>query len=116
MFESTPYSTIFFIVIMIVLSGLICLCLLRAVLGPRFTDRLVAANMIGTMTIVFVCILAVFLEEGFLADVALIYAILSYLAVVVISRIIVVKERNEETRNITKLEVESRDFEEAKKK
>lgn len=116
MFEATNYSTIFFIVIMIALSVIICFCLLRAILGPRFTDRLVAANMIGTKTIIFICILTVFLEESFLADVALIYAMLSFLAVVVISRIVILRERNEKTRNITKLEIEDRSEEEAKEK
>lgn len=115
MFAATTYSTIFFIIIMIVLSLIIFACLLRAILGPRFTDRLVAANMIGTKTIIFIAILAVFLEESFLADVALIYAMLSFLAVVVISRIVILRERSEKSRNITKCEIEDRSFEEEKK-
>lgn len=115
MFEATPYSTIFFIVIMIVLSVIICVCLIRAILGPRFTDRLVAANMIGVKINVFICLLTVFLEESFLADVALIYAMLSFLAIVVISRIVIIRERSEKSRNITKLEIEDRSQEEADK-
>ena len=50
-------------------------------------DRIVAVNMIGTITICIVCILALKLAEGYLADVALIYAMLSFLAVVVLSKI-----------------------------
>lgn len=116
MFEATPYSTIFFIVIMIILSVIICVCFVRAILGPRFTDRLVAANMIGIKAIVFVCLLTVFLEESFLVDVALIYAMLSFLAIVIISRIVVLRERSEKSRNIVKIEIEDRSEEEAKKK
>ena len=112
MFENTTYSSIFFIIIMIVLSVIICICFIRAILGPRFTDRLVAANMIGVKTIVFICILISFLEESFLADVALIYAMLSFLAVVVISRIVILRERNDKSRNITKLEIIDRTEEE----
>ena len=41
----------FLLVCMIVLGALIMLCLLRAILGPRLADRVVAVNMIGTMTI-----------------------------------------------------------------
>lgn len=109
------YSTIFFIVIMVILSLIICACLLRAILGPRFTDRLVAANMIGVKTIVMICFLTVFLGESFLADVALVYALLSFIAVVIISRIVVFRERRERGRNIIKIEIEDRSFEEAKK-
>ena len=113
-FTSTTYSTIFFIIIMTVLSLIICFCLLRSILGPRFTDRLVAANMIGVKSVVFIAILTVFLEEGFLADVCLIYAMLSFLAVVIISRIVVLRERNEKSRNIVKIEIVDRSEEEAK--
>ncbi len=115
MFAATPYSTIFFIVIMIILSVIICACFVRAILGPRFTDRLVAANMIGVKAIVFIALLTVFLEESFLADVALIYALLSFLAVVVIARIVVLRERSEKSRNIVKIEIVDRSEEEAKK-
>lgn len=106
MFQETSYSHIFFICCMIGLSVIIFFCLLRAILGPRFTDRVMAANMIGTKSIVFVCFLAVFLEESFLIDVALIYAMLSFLAVVVLSKIIVLRERVARERKIEKIKLE----------
>ena len=70
-----------------VLGVLLFLSLIRSILGPRIADRIVAVNMIGTITICIVCILALKLAEGYLADVALIYAMLSFLAVVVLSKI-----------------------------
>jgi len=73
---------------MIFLSIVMCLCLFRAIIGPRFTDRLVAINMIGTLTIVFICLLSVFLEEAFLVDVALVYTLISFLSVVMLCRIV----------------------------
>ncbi len=103
MFEQTSYSHIFFICCMIGLAVIIFFCLLRAILGPRFTDRIMAANMIGTKSIVFVCILAAFLEEQFLVDVGLIYAMLSFLAVVVLAKIIVLRERVARERKIEKI-------------
>ena len=63
------------------------LSLIRSIRGPRIADRIVAVNMIGSVTICIVCILALKLAEGYLADVALIYAMLSFLAVVVLSKI-----------------------------
>lgn len=105
MFEQTTYSQNFLVGCMIALAVIIFFCLIRGILGPRFTDRIMAANMIGTKSIVFVCILAAFLEEGFLADVGLIYAMLSFLAVVVLSKIIVLRERVARERKIEKIKL-----------
>lgn len=62
-------------------------CLIRAVIGPRIADRLVAVNMITTMVIVMISVLAVLKDESYLVDICLIYALISFLAVVVLSRI-----------------------------
>mgnify|MGYP007111847873 CR=1 FL=1 len=37
---------------LIILAVMLMLCLLRAVLGPRVSDRIVAVNMMGTMVMV----------------------------------------------------------------
>ena len=63
------------------------LCLLRAVLGPRVADRIVAVNMMGTMVMVMIAILAIMMEESYLIDVCLIYAMVSFLAVIVITKV-----------------------------
>jgi multicomponent Na+:H+ antiporter subunit F len=60
----------------------------RAVKGPRYTDRIVAVNMIGTMTTATICILAVYLNESALIDVSLVYTLLSFLAVVVMCHVV----------------------------
>ena len=83
---STAYETLA-IVVMIVIAILIVACLIRSVLGPRVTDRIVAVNSIGTMTIVIIAILSVLLEEAYLLDVCLIYAMLSFVAVIVLTKI-----------------------------
>ncbi|MBO4324471.1 MAG: sodium:proton antiporter [Lachnospiraceae bacterium] len=61
--------------------------LFRAVKGPEIVDRIVAVNMLGTLTIMIICILAVKLAQGYLLDVAIIYAMISFLAVVILTRI-----------------------------
>ena len=66
---------------------LLILCLIRAVIGPRIADRLVAVNMMTTMVTVVIALLAVLKNEGYLVDICLIYAMISFLAVVVLSRI-----------------------------
>ena len=76
-----------FYAILCVQAVLLLLCLIRAVIGPRIADRLVAVNMITTMVIVMIAMLAVMKDEGYLVDICLIYAMISFLAVVVLSRI-----------------------------
>jgi len=73
--------------ILSVLAGMLLLCLIRAVIGPRIADRLVAVNMMGTMVMVSIAILAVVKDQGYLVDICLIYALISFLAVVVLTRI-----------------------------
>lgn len=72
---------------MAVLTILICLCLVRAIKGPRIADRIVAVNMIGTLTIMIICVLAIYLKESYLVDVAIVYAMISFLAVVVLCKV-----------------------------
>lgn len=66
---------------------LLLFCLVRASKGPRIADRLVAVNMMGTLVMVMIAILAVVKDQGYLVDICLIYAMISFLAVVVLSRI-----------------------------
>jgi len=62
------------------------ICLVRAVKGPKLADRIVATNMICVKTILLIVMVAVYIGEGFLVDVALVYSLLSFLAVVVLTR------------------------------
>ena len=66
-----------FYVILIILAIMLMLCLVRAVIGPRIADRLVAVNMMGTMIMCMIVILGVVMNEGYLADIALIYAMIN---------------------------------------
>ena len=72
---------------LIVIGILIGLMLLRSVIGPRITDRILSINMIGTMVISCISILAVLLDENYLTDVAMIYAMISFITVLIMSTI-----------------------------
>ena len=87
--------------ILSVLAVMLLLCLIRAVIGPRIADRLVAVNMMGTMVMVSIAILAVVKNQGYLVDICLIYALISFLAVVVLTRIYtgVYRERKQRERD-----------------
>ena len=56
-------------------------------MGPRVADRVIAVNMMGTVVMVMISILALLLKEGYLMDICLIYACISFLAVVVITKV-----------------------------
>lgn len=62
-------------------------CLVRAIRGPEIADRIVSVNMLGTLTIMIICILSLWMKQSYLLDVALIYAMISFLAVVVLVRV-----------------------------
>lgn len=78
---------VLFTAALIFLAVMIILCLIRAIIGPRIADRIVAVNMMGTMVMVIIAILALMLEEGYLADICLIYAMISFLAVIVLTKV-----------------------------
>ncbi len=77
----------FFLVCIIILAVLAIACLIRAILGPRIADRFVAVNMIGTMTMAIIAILSVYLHESTVLDICLIYAVMSFVAVIVFAKI-----------------------------
>lgn len=73
--------------VLIIQAVLLLACLVRAVLGPSVADRLVAVNMMGTIVIVMIANLAIMLNEGYLVDISIIYAMMSFLAVIVLAKI-----------------------------
>ena len=88
---------VFFLAVLIFLAVMVVLCLIRAIIGPRIADRIVAVNMMGTMVMVIIAILALMLEEGYLVDICLIYAMISFLSVIVLTKVYlgVYRERKE---------------------
>ncbi|MDI9242822.1 cation:proton antiporter [Fusibacillus kribbianus] len=72
---------------MMVLAVLMLAAIIRSVRGPKVADRVIAVNMLGTITIVLIAVLSVYLKESYLVDVCLIYAMISFLAVVVLTKV-----------------------------
>lgn len=77
----------FLFVVMGVLIILIFFAFARAIKGPRVADRIIAINMIGSITIMVIAILAIVLDQSYLIDICLIYAMISFLAVIVLCKI-----------------------------
>ena len=72
---------------LVILAAFLMLSLVRAIIGPRVADRIVAINMMGTQTLAIIAILAVMKQEGYLVDICLIYAMTSFLAVIVLCKV-----------------------------
>lgn len=71
-----------------VLGVLVLLSLLYAVLGKRFTDKIVAANMIGSLGLNMIVILAIFIGADYILDIGLVFALLAFLMVIVLCRFV----------------------------
>lgn len=84
--------------VLLALAALILAALVRAVLGPRFTDRIIAVNAVNTMVTASICLLSRYLEADYLIDVALIYALLGFTANVLLMRLIRAGRRKEEKK------------------
>ena len=98
----------FFLVCIIVLAVLTFFCLVRTIKGPRLVDRIVGTNMIGTMTIAIIALLAAYLNESSILDNCLIYAIMSFVAVIVLTKIYI-GIYNEKKSRQSRIEEESQD-------
>ena len=83
---------------MIFLSITSIICLIRAMLGPRFTDRILGINVVNVKIIILISILAAYLKKGYLVDIALVYATISFLSVVVLSRLFLIDYLNKQKR------------------
>ena len=64
---STAYDILFggaVVAIILIMFG----CLIRAIRGPEIADRIVSVNMLGTLTIMIICILSLWLKQSYLLD------------------------------------------------
>ena len=82
----------------------VCICLgiaviaaiIRSITAKTSVGRFVAINMVTTIVLIIICVLTLLLEESYLPDVALIYAMLSCIALILLSKIYVNLFKKEE--------------------
>ena len=99
---------------LLVLTGLALACLIRCIIGPRISDRILAINITGTLTVIMVCATVVLLHEGYLADIALIYSMIRFLAVIILSKVytgIYYERKHEEALQAAKAAAEAQQAE-----
>ena len=110
----TPESAcnVFFNIVLGIQGIILFLCLIRSIIGPSVSDRIVAVNMVGTNTIAIIAVLAVKLRESYLADIGLIYAMVSFLAVVLLTKVYMGAYREKKMRALEAEKQEGKEAEE----
>ena len=63
------------------------LTLVRAFLGPRLYNRLLAINVFGTKTVLFISIVGVMSGRPYIFDIALIYALVNFVSTIAVLRL-----------------------------
>lgn len=64
------------------------LALVRALLGPTVFDRILAANMFGSATVLMIAIVGFMISRNDLVDIALIYALVSFTGTIAVLRFV----------------------------
>ncbi len=64
------------------------LALARALMGPTVYDRIAAVNMFGTKTVLLIAVFAFFSGQTDLLDIALVYALINFIGVVAVLRLV----------------------------
>jgi len=77
-----PYYTIAFGVLLVACY----LCLYRIASGPTAPDRTVAIDILGTLIVGFTCIYAIYTRREFYMNIALAWALLSFIGTVALSK------------------------------
>jgi len=80
-----------FIIVSIVILIAIALGLVRAFRGPTLFDRVLAANMIGTLTVLMVAVLGFMTGRPEFLDIALVYVLISFVSTIAVLRVVTLR-------------------------
>ncbi|NNF17803.1 MAG: pH regulation protein F [Gammaproteobacteria bacterium] len=76
-----------YIVVSVVILISITMGLVRAYRGPTLYDRVMAANMIGTLTVLMVSVLGFLTGRPEFLDIALVYVLISFVSTIAVLRV-----------------------------
>ena len=78
---------ILFTVTLVVLALCVLALLIYIIRSHLTVDRIIGINLIGTIVSIIICVLTRMFNEGYLADIAIIYVVMSFIAVMMLCRI-----------------------------
>jgi multicomponent Na+:H+ antiporter subunit F len=76
------YATVTIVILVAITIGLV-----RAFRGPTLYDRVLAANMVGTQTVLIVAILGFMTGRPEFLDIALVYVLISFVSTIAVLRV-----------------------------
>jgi len=76
-----------YIAVTITILVAIAIGLLRAFRGPTLYDRVMAANMVGTLTVLMVSVLGFMTGRPEFLDIALVYVLISFVSTIAVLRV-----------------------------
>ena len=76
----------FIILMLIVLALVIFGYFFRTLMGPHFADRILAVNSLSTIVMLFISFIAVMQGENYIVDMAVIYAVLGFISVIILCK------------------------------
>ena len=80
-----------FTTVSIVILVAIAVGLVRAFRGPTLYDRVLAANMIGTLTVLMVAVLGFMTGRPEFLDIALVYVLISFVSTIAVLRVVALR-------------------------
>ena len=87
----------FYNVALLVILGAMALLLVRAFRGPTVFDRILAVNSFGTKTVLLIAVLEFLAGRYDFIDLALVYALLNFIATIAVMRFTLLREFQVET-------------------
>lgn len=84
-------TTVLVITVMAVFATM-AMALVRALKGPTVYDRIVSVNVFGTKTVLVVALVTAITGHADLIDVALVYALINFIAVVTVLKLVKMRD------------------------
>lgn len=89
------------LVVVVVLMATMVLALVRAFIGPGRYNRILAINMFGTKTVLFVAVVGFLFDRPEFLDIGILYALVNFLVTVAVLRLthypeLVARQREED--------------------
>ena len=89
-----------FVTVSVVILIAIAVGLVRAFRGPTLYDRVMAANMIGTLTVLMVAVLGFMTGRPEFLDIALVYVLISFVSTIAVLKVVALRNGSTGAGNI----------------
>lgn len=79
--------SILFSAVLVCLGIAAFITLIRTITGKTLINRFIGTNILSTITLIAICVLAILFKEAYLPDIAIVFALLSCIAVMLLCKI-----------------------------